>query len=457
MRYFGCTAVVLNLALGFSLAFAEVEHSVSLGRLIYEQGVGRDAREIAAKLHGSVSMTGAAVACAGCHGKDGRGGGEAFIRAPDIRWGNLNQPFPARRAGTAEASYDRSTFKKALLAGVSAAGRKLDPVMPRFELADDEIDALIAYLSKIDTLLNDKQEWPVIFGLLPTPGKNLLTEALDTKLKNCPAAESGSPVATINMLYFDSPDAAIAQLKEQLRENMQAIILAPYLIGWEDRYVDTMRDLKVKTVLPFTFLNQISGVGEVDWNFPFPGLEAQILALLKSMQANGHHHLHIAYDPKDLLSSRLNVFTTEVAVKRGITLVEDQLEESIDSTRYVILWLKKIPKDLSVVELDVQPMMLAPVLFFSQDLITTLQATEWRVAYPYRPKSEDNSTWRAPVNAWAQAACSFLAQTGAEKIKLTMLPEVLLWETNAHLYQKPSLDELSEQVIVEIFVSPDQY
>ena len=112
---------------------------VGLGRSIYEDGVGRGGREIVAMLHGGVVLKGGAVACAGCHGVDGRGSGEAFVRAPDIRWFSLSKPYSARRAGTAGTPYDSTSFASALRSGRTARGKPLDPAMPRFDLADDEI------------------------------------------------------------------------------------------------------------------------------------------------------------------------------------------------------------------------------------------------------------------------------------------------------------------------------
>lgn len=452
MWYFGRAALVLSLALGFSSVFAEVDHSLQLGRSIYEQGIGRDIREIAAKLHGSVSLTGAAIACAGCHGKDGRGSGEAFIRAPDIRWENLNQPFPARRAGMAEASYDRFAFKQALRAGISSSGRRLDPAMPRFDLADDEIDALIAYLDQVGRKTDKASSRPNILGLLPAPGKNPLTDALDAKLKNCPATESGAPVAAINMLYFDSPDAAIAQLKEQLKENVQAIILAPYLIGWEDRYADALRSLPSKTVLPFTFLNRLD---ESDWHFSFPGIEAQILALLKSLRADGYRQLRIAYEPQDPFSSGLYTFASEIAFKQGISLASFTHEERPPQSQLPLLWLKPVVKNPTEIRAKSQSLMLAPVIFFSPDPVE-LQTAEWRVAYPYQPKSVTGGAWRTPVNVWAQAACRFLSQVGSGEIDLNELPEVFSWEEQTYLYKTSNLDLLSEQVSIERIVTSSQ-
>lgn len=444
MRYFWQIVFLLSFCLGCQNALAEIDSSTQLGRSIYEHGLGRDGREIAAKLHGSVSLTGAVVACSGCHGKDGRGGGEAFIRASDIRWVNLNQPFPARRSGTAEASYDRSTFKKALHAGMSASGRKLDPAMPRFDLADDEIDALIAYLDQIDRKPDNASARPIILGLLPAPGENPLTDALDAKLRNCAPVESGTPVTAIQLLYFDSPDAAIAQLNDQLRADVPVIILAPYLIGWEDRYVEAMRSSHAKTILPFTFLDRSD---HSNWHFPFPGIEAQILALLKSIQADGYHQFRVAYDPEDALSSNLYTFANAIALKQGMSLAANAPDAQHAQSTLPLLWLKPVAKNPSETKMEAQPLMLAPVLFFSPNHVE-LQAAEWRVAYSYQPRSSDGA-WRTPVNIWTQAACGFLSQVGLGKIDWNELPEVFSWEEQAYLYKRPSLDLLSGQVIIE--------
>ena len=129
------------------------------------------------------------------------GGGEAFIRAPDIRWLNLSKPYTARRAGAAGAPYDRRSFARAMRSGITAGGTRLDPVMPRFSLADDEVASLVAYLSVINDLAIRKESRVVVLGLLPTPGQNPAADSLALKMQKCPTSRERNGVAAIDILF----------------------------------------------------------------------------------------------------------------------------------------------------------------------------------------------------------------------------------------------------------------
>lgn len=430
--------------------FALATDPIDLGRSIYEKGIGRDGREIGAMVHGSVSLKGAAIACIGCHGGNARGGSEAFVQAPDIRWLNLSKPYPARRMGAAETSYDGSSFSKVLRTGVTVADRKLDPIMPRFDLADDEINSLIAYLSTIDQLKSTEQSRLVILGLLPKPGQNTLADALDSKLKSCPADKEGFPIATIDMLYFNTPEDAIIKLKERLSENPDVLILAPFLLGWERQYTEAIQYNNIPTVLPFSLLDSPD---ETNWIFPFPGLESQILALLKSAKTEGYAQLRVYSEPENPLSVKLAAIAIKMATAHGMLVIADESERTHKQAKIATLWLKPLNPNQVEQRLPKDELMLVPVMFFKPD-----QANEnsqgnplpqRHIAYPYHPKIGKNGTWRMPVDVWAGAACKFLSLAGGKSINLHKLPEILKWEEDLFLYSRPNPDLLSDRVFID--------
>lgn len=443
------TALLIGLLFNGQALIAQDRNNTDLGRSIYESGIGRDGREISAMLHGSTALSGAAVACVGCHGKNGRGGGESFIQAPDIRWMNLSKPYSARRVGAAEIPYNPQSFTKALRSGASPSGRKLDPAMPRFDLADDEIHSLIAYLDQIDQMPqgNDHSR-PVILGLLPVSGQSSLADALDLKLRNCPAREGNTPIAAVNIIYFNTPEDAISKLDRQLAANPHAILLVPYLAGWEDRYSDAASRMNIQTVLPFSLLDPPA---RSSWYFPFPGLEAQILALLKSMKEDGYTQLRIRYEPEDPLSTKLDAFARSVALFHHISVIPENFREK-EQTKSAWLWLKPVDGSQIDAESASNELMLVPALFFKPNKreVSSKEKdmAEWRIAYPYKPDAGENGTWRAPVDIWASAACEFLALAGAKSIDLKNLPGILKWEKDLFLYMNPDSDQLSGQVFI---------
>lgn len=434
-----------------SCALAETENgAVLLGRSIYEKGVGRDGREIGATLHGGVVLKGASLACAGCHGTEAQGGGEAFIRAPDIRWLSLSKRYLARRMGAAGVPYDRESFARALRSGVTASGTRLDPVMPHFSLADDEIDSLIAYLSIIDEPAIRGARPSMVLGLLPTQGKNAAADMLGWKMQNCPIKASQSRFAVIDILYFRDPEDAIEQLTKRIQANPNTIVLAPFLIGWEDQYLAASAHWETPTVLPFSFLDP---PGENNWHYRFPGLQTQIKALLESAKNAGRSHLKIIRSD-DALSLELASFSVEAALQYQLH-IEPELENPVpEGIRSAKLWLTPITDNAIARTVKVGDLMLVPALFYGaengNERVNKFKGVQWRIAYPYTPQRKGNHSWRKPIDVWGDAACEFLAVLSEHPIPLKTLPgSVLHWDQDLYVFPRPNAKEFMERVYIE--------
>jgi mono/diheme cytochrome c family protein len=106
------------------------------GRQIYLQGEG-----ITAIVSGT-EMSAGIVACANCHGPDGRGVPEGTVEPPDIRWAALSKP----SVGRMRPRYDDALLQRAVRSGVDAGDNRLSPLMPRYRMSDDDLRALVSYL-----------------------------------------------------------------------------------------------------------------------------------------------------------------------------------------------------------------------------------------------------------------------------------------------------------------------
>jgi len=134
-----------------------------------------------------------------CHRRSGYGSSEGDIIAPAITGQML---FEERQETYKELSHARSdgigvrpaytheTLRRAIRHGMSANGLQLDAFMPRFELPDKEIDALIAYLqtlgSKETQGVTDEY---IEFATVVTPGvsetrKNAMSSVLNTYISD---------------------------------------------------------------------------------------------------------------------------------------------------------------------------------------------------------------------------------------------------------------------------------
>lgn len=87
-------------------------------------------------------MGGGQLACASCHGPDGKGGVHAMgmmqtMDAKDIRWSVLQSEFDAEK------------FKLAVTQGHDPDGTQLKSDMPRWNISDQDLSDLITYLKTL--------------------------------------------------------------------------------------------------------------------------------------------------------------------------------------------------------------------------------------------------------------------------------------------------------------------
>lgn len=116
---------------------------VAAGEALYRTGTRGDGSILEAVVRQDVSISARAVTCEGCHRRSGLGTSEGRIRTPPITGTVL---FDAQTAPSPRPAYDARSLRRALMQGIGADGRPLDPLMPRYRLRDADIPALQAYL-----------------------------------------------------------------------------------------------------------------------------------------------------------------------------------------------------------------------------------------------------------------------------------------------------------------------
>ena len=105
---------------------------------------------------GGVMMgTGTNLACASCHGSDGRGGIHTMhmdvMDAPDIRYVALASEEEEHGAdeshGDEHGGYDLDDFRLAVIEGTHPDGESLSREMPRWQMSDEDLSDLLEFLS----------------------------------------------------------------------------------------------------------------------------------------------------------------------------------------------------------------------------------------------------------------------------------------------------------------------
>jgi len=138
-------------SLGTPVALASARSDrAARGRQIYQEGSSPSGGPITAVIGGGGEVPASLVACANCHGRDGRGVPEGNLVPPDLTWSALSKPYETvRRDGRVRPEYTDVLITRAITLGVDSAGAPLNPAMPRYRLSLDDCADLLAYLKRL--------------------------------------------------------------------------------------------------------------------------------------------------------------------------------------------------------------------------------------------------------------------------------------------------------------------
>jgi hypothetical protein len=159
--FLGLLAFVTHAESPPSASISEVE----LGRRIYMEGILASGQPLQGKRAGSDQVEGTIAACETCHRRSGMGSLEGNIVVKPINGRFLfatdeNRPIALvdprapKNVTRAHAPYTDASFAKALREGVNVDGSRMSPLMPKYDLSDAEIKAVMAYLRQLSSELS---------------------------------------------------------------------------------------------------------------------------------------------------------------------------------------------------------------------------------------------------------------------------------------------------------------
>ncbi|MGB8216100.1 MAG: cytochrome c [Candidatus Methanoperedens sp.] len=118
----------------------------SNGERIYFTATSNSGKPIISSI-GAMTMRSGMMSCAACHGVDGKGGRGRMMmwtfNASDIRYSSLTG------ARGNETPYTDELIKRAIMQGVDADGKWLDPPMPVWQMSDSDLNDLLGYLKTL--------------------------------------------------------------------------------------------------------------------------------------------------------------------------------------------------------------------------------------------------------------------------------------------------------------------
>ena len=239
------------------------------GKQIYLKGKSSSAQEIVALLgKDNTEVPGPVLACAGCHGRDGRGKPEGGITPSDITWPSLTKPYGiAHAGGRRHPPYTERFLKRAITLGIDPAGNRLHTAMPRYRMSLEDIADLVAYLKRLG---ND-----------PDPG---LTETVIRVGTILPPrerfAEMGQAIKSTLVAYFDeinrtggvynrrielsfveasgSPEERINRVRAFLDEREMFALTSGFIAGVDREFAALIEEREIPLIGAFTLYTQIS-------------------------------------------------------------------------------------------------------------------------------------------------------------------------------------------------------
>ena len=150
-----CTAIGAASADVAPADVAQRESLLALGQRIYREGTLASGEPLRSLGAAQMALSGKDAACVTCHRRSGYGSAEGrFVVRPitgpallQTQHLPVHSPRIRARLGTSpRPPYDEALLARAIRSGVDAAGKPLDPVMPRYALSDREAQAVSAYL-----------------------------------------------------------------------------------------------------------------------------------------------------------------------------------------------------------------------------------------------------------------------------------------------------------------------
>jgi ABC-type branched-subunit amino acid transport system substrate-binding protein len=307
------------------LAQTRLTPAESRGKQIYLRGTSQSGAQILAYVgESSLEMPGTSMACANCHGTDGRGKPEGSISPSDITAESLTKPYGVIHAdGRKHPAYSTRAFELAITRGVDPAGNRLSNVMPRYSLKRDDLSDLIAYLARLggdhDPGISDNRI--VIGAIIPEKG---------------PLAELGQALKAAITAYFDdlnnsggvfnrrvelrfvepgeTPAATRANVERLLQSDEVFAMTVSLIAGAEQEIPPVMAQMKVPMIGALTLYPRT--------DFP---LNREVFYLLSGIDGQARAMIHHAADQAELRKSGMAIVYPDTgASARVVAAAKDQ-------------------------------------------------------------------------------------------------------------------------------------
>ncbi|HEX8130499.1 MAG TPA: ABC transporter substrate-binding protein [Pyrinomonadaceae bacterium] len=303
------------------------------GKQIYLRGTSASGRETTAYLgEASLEVPGSTLTCAGCHGADGAGKPEGGVSPSNITWAALTKPYGVtHESGRKHPPYTERALELAITRGLDPAGNRLLNVMPRYQMAREDLTDLIAYLKRLGT---DRDpgvtDTGIRIGML-VPAKGALAE-MGGAIKSVVAAyfeeinsQGGIYNRKIELKFAETGDTAAATTAnvERLITGEQIFALSGAMIAGADKEIAALAQTsEVPLVAPFTLYPPIAASVNRQVFYLLSGIDDQARALVLFAAQK-------FADDKTTAAARAAVVYQESELNAGVAAgIEEQIKKA---------------------------------------------------------------------------------------------------------------------------------
>lgn len=346
------------------------------GKQIYVLGTSASGKDIFAYVgEGSIEVPASAMACANCHGLDGHGKPEAGVNPSGLSWEVLTKPYGLAHAdGRRHPPYTERGLELAITRGTDPGGNRLLNVMPRYQMSQEDLADLIAYMKRLgkDRDPGISESKLVIGGLVPATGAlgemGQAVRALTTAYFDEVNSQGGIYNRRIELKFVetaDTPGGTRANVERLLKEDQIFAMTGAFMAGSEKEVASLVAQYEVPLVGPFTLFPQIE----------FP-LNRQVFYLLSGIDGQARALANfVATKPEFKNSSLVVVYPRSELNKSTLESIKDQSTKAGLSSPTVYDYA---PGSFAAAE-SVKQLKQFKLLFFlgnTQELLSLMQEAE---------------------------------------------------------------------------------
>jgi len=259
----GLLAIAVVALLASTPSAAELSDAEVRGKQIYFEGTSPGGDEIIAVVGDEAALLPAsAMPCSSCHGADGLGRPEGGVIPLDIRWSELVKTYGhVHHDGRRHPAFDDDGVARSIIAGVDQANNPLDRSMPIYQMSQQDIDDLVAYMKVLefdsDPGLTD--DTVKIATLLPLSGPAGATGEVMRQVLQGYFAELnegggvfGRTVELMAVPMGETPEASMDTLREAFDTESFFAVVGAYSVGYDAALLGYLRSDNVPLIGPFT-------------------------------------------------------------------------------------------------------------------------------------------------------------------------------------------------------------